>query len=302
MVKLIIVFGLGAFLMLAGTTGLAQEQYRTEISTIYERIDPREMSQQFEYLFPQQPTNSRKIGYGLSGEFFFSPVNTASHPYAEAAFLERAGSIKYKVEQVEFKTEEQEATAYEHFFLVNYAKTGFPLAIEASVDAVRLDYSDPDRKQIKSYDSSFSIGNYFTNSLLAGVDFRLYDVHQDYWNFGRLRYGLFAKYVYAFDGGGALSLEAKVGKWGLENKTGSLSLVYYWTRAFSSGIGFENTSGELTCIANGRTYTANLQYFLTPRISMTGVYNRFLYSGPEDFFYNGFEDTKSFSVTLAARF
>lgn len=287
------VSGLFMIFVFCTAAAYAEEQYQTEISAIYLRSDANQ--------------DSRAIMYGVSAQVFFEPVKTAEHPYAEAAFLERIGSVFVTALNVDEKSGPLKGKGPMLDLGVNYAKPGFPLAIQATYAASKQDYDAPFSGDVKSSSYGLSVGNYFTNTLLAGVEY-LYNT-ADFSFTGssstikNTGYGLFAKYVYELEHGKELSFEGSLGTGKsddgnetLSNTNVALSVDYFFTRSLSAGVGIKNSSGKDEN-AEGRTYSANARYFITPGFSVQATYDRFLNSNA------GFANNdKSFGVFLAARF
>jgi hypothetical protein len=90
---------LGLALTFASTIAYAEEQYRTEISATYQR-------------FNFKGEAGAEDG-GLGVELFLAPVNTDDHPYAEAGFLKKIGSLGFfgKLHYFYIKQKPQEGTA-----------------------------------------------------------------------------------------------------------------------------------------------------------------------------------------------
>lgn len=69
-----------AVLGFCAATAYAEDAYQTEIAANYLRYD--------------SSLDYRSTSTTVFAEVFFAPVKTADHPYAEAAFLERIGSVR----------------------------------------------------------------------------------------------------------------------------------------------------------------------------------------------------------------
>ncbi len=300
-----------------------EDQYQAQISTIYQWIDSRDSRATFISLMPEEPTDNRTISYGFSGEIFFAPVSTVDHPYAEAAFLEHIGSAFFSWQHMDFRSGIRHGTGPEQQFVLNYARPGFPLAIAISFDKSRLRFYDSGQGETREYKSGISIGNYLTNSLLVGIEIaynyaeaiNMINVNPDmfFLNSETLGYGVVSKYVRQLNRDRSVSFQSRINQTRSVhsaqpiNTTESVSLVYYWTRRMSAGIGFENSSSKslaipggrtYSAIPGGRTYSANFEYFFTRRLSLTGAYGRFHLTDNN----LGFGDANSFNFTLAARF
>jgi predicted porin len=284
---------LSALFLLVGAGAQAEEQYRAEVSGFYSWSDADQ--------------NFRTILYGVSGELFFEPVNTDEHAYAEAAFLERAGSVFVTAAKVDEKLDSLEGDGPLFAVRVNYAKKGFPLAIQAEYTRTKVDYKDPFSGDTTDNEYALKVGNYFMDNLLAGVEYSYRKSETEIAGFlpseiKTTDYALFAKYVQDLGHHHEVSLEASVGQSKekdeietLTNTFVSLLADYYFSRSLRAGAGIENSSGENDA-EEGITYSANVRYYITPRFSIQAVYDRFLNS------HDGLESDRTFNVIAAARF
>lgn len=283
----VLVFTFGAY---------AEEQYQTEISGIYSRTNG--------YL-----TNGgqgiKTTVYGASAEIFFQPVNTEEHPYAEAAFLERVGSVGARAAQLKLEGRVQ-ADGPMFGIGANLAKPGFPLAFELMYTRSKIDEDQPLVGTFKGSTLSTALGNYFTDTLLAGVE---YDYSSNELEFtgleGTIRernYALFAKYVLELGHGSEVSIEASVGK-ATEtedevtdrNTEEEILADYYFNKSLSVGAGFGKSTGDLES-TEGKTLSANARYFFSPAFSVQAVYERFRNSN------DGEQHENMYQVIVAGRF
>jgi hypothetical protein len=284
---------LSVVLVFCAVAAYAEEQYQAEVSANYSRSD---------YDF-----DSRAIMYGVSAEVFFEPVKTTEHPYAEAAFLERIGSAFVFVGNFDSKAGSSEGKGPMLEVGVNYAKPGFPLAIQAMYFTSKQDYGAPFNGTVKSNGYALRVGNYFTNTLLAGVEYMYDKADFSFTGFSMASsnikdYRLFAKYIYELEHGRELSFEENMGTTKSDDGTKTLSntdvalaVDYFFSRSLSAGAGIGNNSGK-DKNSEGRTYSANIRYFFTPRFSARATYDRFLNANP------GLSNDKIVGATLAARF
>lgn len=281
----------------------AEEQYQTEVSATYNRFDA--------------DLGSRVITYGVSGQVFFAPVPTAEHPYAEAAFLERIGSVILTAEKEESKSGSGFVKGDGPVYMADltFAKPGMPIAAEILYSRLRLDFDTPLEGFYVAKESvgGLRVGNYFTNTLFAGVQYMYRTIQISFMGnpSSALRgndYGLFAKYVREI-GHQELSLEAELGQRTeseeadrLRNTEFSIAADYFFTKGLSAGVGFKNSSGTAE-LEEGKTYSANVRYFITPRLSVQALYNRFLNSHPLIAFSDQtLESTRQFGFVVAGRF
>jgi hypothetical protein len=285
----------------------AEQQYQTEVTTTYRKLDSWNNMPFSPFLFATR-TDNGTIAYGLTGELFFAPANTLSHPIAEAAFLEHTGSVFLSLERVEQRLGTFEGTGPGLHLAVNYARSGSPLTVEASFEESKSHFTAGNIVDWKTDRYGIKVGDYFTNGLLAGVGIdhtKTNDLSGPSFilNADVLSYQLFLKYVRQLEGGKGIKVETKIewsawstddGRKDTSSDIMSVSIVYYWTQAIGTGIGFQQSGGIYT--PQGQTYTASVDYFITPSFSVKGVYDRFLTSN------NVYGDSNSYNIALAARF
>ncbi len=274
------------------TANAAEDQYQAEISALYNH---HESSDDFKMDIA-----------GISGEFFFSPVNTKEHPYAEAAFLERVGSVFVASFLSDIKGTGLTADGITYDIGVNLAQPGFPLAVQLVYMTSDYDYDQPSA----SFESNLygiSLGNYVTDNLMAGVE---YSSSKSEWSnslfptmtWKSKDYGLFARYAGELSEGKHVSLEGSLGQSKSEDdieseKNANIGLAadYFFNRALSAGIGIERSSGD-SQTEEGMTYTANVRYFITSQFSLQAAYDRFLNSNA------GVASDWSYTLGAAVRF
>lgn len=279
-----------AALGLCAVAASAEEQYQSEISAVYGRTD---YSQDF-----------RVTTIGAMAEVFFAPVNTTGHPYAEAAFLERAGSVIVTASDIGLKASLADGDGRVLRAGVNYAKPDFPLAVQATYGKTKYDYDAPYNYAYEGNDYSIRVGNYFTRTLLAGVNYANSKIDESTTGFSMKSkdVGIFAHYVNELGQGTALSLDGSLlsstsddGSGSLRNTVERVSVDYFFSRGLSAGVGIENSSGK-DLDNEGRTYSANVRYFVSPRLSFLAMYDRSLAANA------GSDDTKSVVIVAALRF
>lgn len=270
----------------------AEEQYQAEISVGSNRSD--------------YDQDVRAITDTFSAEIFFAPVKTAERPYAAAAFLERNGSVKLSIGDSGVNSGTGEGSGPRLFAGVNYARPDFPLAIQATYSKSKFEYGAPINMTSNSNAYSISIGNYFTRALLAGIGYAnsKSDASRPGMptlTFKNTDYSLFARYINELEHGTALDLAGSLssstsddGTSKLRNIIEQFSVEYFFNRGLSAGIGIENRSGE-NLGSEGRTYSADVRYFASPRFSVIAMYGRFLNANA------GYTSDKHFGVTMALR-
>lgn len=271
----------------------AQEDYRSEISASYLNFDPSD--------------DGTMYVYGASAELFFAPVSTAEHAYAEAAFLERAGSLRVGVQNQVDHSGIDKSDGPGIGVALTYAKAGFPLAIGASYSQTWIASGDSAGTDFEARSYGLRVGNYFTDSLLAGL---LYSYSKNEFSSPGTpdsstesnTYGIFARYAHELQGETSLSFEGELVSERYDNNTetltntiSALDVDYYFSHKLSVGLGVANNTGEEEA-NEGMTYGARARYFFTPQVSLLAGYNRFLSAN------EGYGSAKTFSTTLAMRF
>lgn len=270
----------------------AEEEYQTEISADYLRADT---SQDF-----------RSTMISASAKVFLEPVKTAEHPYSEAAFLERIGSVSVTAYDIGMKAGIIKGDGRLFAAGVNYAKPDFPLAIQVGYFNSKIDFDTPFGSPATSKSNGYSIGigNYFTNSLLAGLDYEntRYESSGTPVLLKHKNLGLFAHYVDEMEHGNALSLDGRLyrstyddGIENLKNTIEHFTADYFFSRGLSAGFGIENNTGA-DLVNEGRTYSANIRSFISSDLSVNAMYSRSLSA------HAGYPDEKFFNIGMALRF
>jgi len=297
-----------ALMIVLAPASYAEEQYQTEIGTSFRKFDSR--SNQTFTIFGMALSDSEATAYGLTGEVFFTPVNTANHLLGEAAFLERSGSVFIGYQHVEQKLGTLKGAGPELQFAVNYVRPGLPLTAQAFIEDSKIHYTAGSNGDLKVTTYGINVGDYFTDGLLAGIGFegmKTEDSSRPFFpyfttNSDTQGWQLFLTYVHELDRGRGIKLEAKGGVSRTKTDRGpaylnssseSISMVYYWTRALGTGVEIQNTDGVY--FPEGLAYTANVTYFVTPQFSINGIYDSFRTSGSAG-------DSNTYNITLAARF
>jgi len=271
----------------------AEEQYQTAVSGLYSHVDGDQ--------------GSSTISYGLSGREYFTPVKTDGHPYSEASFLERIGSMYGVVQQQEFKSPGRTGDGPFLGIELNATKPGFPLAIELFYNRSMRDYDPPSTLEATTDIYGTRAGYFITDTGIVGIQ-HLYST-SDNESAGysptiirQQQYGFFTKYDHDLGENKMVSLQATLTKHTtrqftemLRNTEESLSVDYYFTRSLSAGVEFKNKSG--TEVAwEGKTWSAGIQYYVTRLISVNVGFSRFLNAN------DGKESSKSYTTGLSARF
>lgn len=289
----------------------ALEQYQTEITAGYERLD-----------FDGSPSRAIDATAGL--EYFLAPVNTANHPYAEAAFLERIGSAGITATDSDFTSHSFKSDLRTYDLFVHYTAPDFPAVLTAgwstaSGDAKFDDYFFTFQSHYQSHTASDSyyldLGTYLSYGLLASIGYRYDAGETTSTSFGTLmpvetsrsvsrghEYTFSTKYVKETGSGTAFNLEAALEQDVFDTgppskKTTIVSFAgdFYFTRSVSVGAEIESDNAPFN-YSDGKTYSARAKVFLTPRVSAAVRYDRFINDNP------GLRNNRDFSIMLAARF
>lgn len=201
----------------------ADSSYRAEMSAGYGQFDA--------------DSDSDTTGYGLSGTYYFSGVDTKNHPLAEAAFLENSSNVyaRWAREDYDGLDGNTDVSVVGADF---YAPNSM-LFLGAGITKVDVnDGFGPDD------DTAWfaKIGVTPVDGLLVWSQFYEDVDVSDHWNIN-------AKYVVPLAGETAINLEAGYADWDDGDNTTSIGADYYFNRSFSLGAGYtfadENDGYEL---------------------------------------------------------
>jgi len=285
------------FVLMSSAAAYSQEQYRTEISATYRRSD-------FEF-------EGRGIDTGAGLEYFLAPVNTDSHPYAEAAFLGKIGSVGFSVRDHDFKSGAAKADGQSYDLFVNYTTPDFPVVVRVEWVRTKDDFQ-VSSDQIKGESDLYRIalGKYLSYGLLATIGygqdhskstFTTPTITDSNSNTSE-EYSLNAKYVKELTGGTAVNLEANAVQYKFDvsgesrdSELVSLGGDYYFSRGLSVGANVLSNNSWFRA-GDGKIYNVNARAFITPHLSLKVEYERFLNDN------SGEQNGRNYAVTLAARF
>lgn len=286
-------FLLGLCVVLFFTTAAhSQDQYRAEVSGIYTRTD-------YEW-------GGRALATAVAGEIFFAPVKTANHPFAEAAFLEKIGSASLSAGTYDYKSFPLKGDGPYYQAYLNYTSPDFPLVLEAILGTASVDYEDSSYSADSDY-YSIAIGKYLSYGLLSTIGYYQRNTTSTFMTSPTEKskdhvYFFSTKYVRETEGGTGVNVEADLTRYQFANddETGndytiSLAGDYYFTRSLSAGLGFASAIA-VDKFDDGKTYSANIRAFITPRLSLQAIYDRFLND------HDGEPSNRNFALILAARF
>lgn len=285
------IFVLSAVLVFISTAAFSEEQYSSEVSIHHHRTD---------YQF-----NGRSLDNGVAASFFLMPVKTGDHPYAEAAFLEKIGSVNLSAGQTDYRAGTLEGDGSYFSASLNYTTPDFPLVITPIVSISSEDYTNSFVKSADGKVYGLAVGKFLSYGLLATVGY-----YNSKWEYDYIsatdddityhQYFLMAKYVKETGGGSGLNLEAGVQRIQASDSDSSGNFYpffaaadYYFTRGLSAGIGIDVINDS---DSDSKTYSANIRNFFTPSISLQISYDRNL----DD--QAGEPDSRDFMLTASARF
>jgi hypothetical protein len=271
-------------------TVYAQDSYQAEVSA--------------KYYSSEDDNNIEYKIYGVNGEVYFSKVDTTGHPLAEAAFLERIGSIKITAGIEEFKDDSNvKADGPLYGVEATFMNPKLPIAFQASFITSKLEFDSPSDGDATKDLYEFGFGYFVTDRLIAGLKYGYSEVEQpipgakEYNN-----YELSAKYVRVLTDDTAFNIEGGLLLRQFDDDTEDESNVifnilcdYYINQKVSIGVGFEINTGDIKD-DEGKTFAIDFKAFVLPRISINAGFAKFLADNDEGV------DKGSLQVTLSARF
>ncbi len=275
-------------------TVYAQDSYQAEVSAKY-------------YSSEDDDNIEYKI-YGVNAAVYFSKVDTTGHPLAEAAFLERIGSIEVIAGTKEYK-EEPNAEADGPLYGVGatFMNPKLPISFQASFITSKLEFDSPSDGDATKELYEFGLGYFITNRLIAEL---IYGYSEEELSISGMpnitteynNYELSAKYVKVLVDGTAFNIEGglvlRQFDKGAEDGSNTIFKVlcdYYINQKVSIGAGFEINTGDYKG-DEGKTFAMDFKAFVLPRISINAGFEKFLADN------DGGADKESLQVTLSARF
>ena len=232
--------------------------YQGEISAAYADVD--------------NEFNSEGDFFGVEGKFYFSPVDTKSHPLAEAAFIEKASSVYADLGTYEFKEADAKMNFYQRSIGVDFYIPNTMLYLGAGVNEIKSKYVLPSNGNVpggrssSDWDSSWFVkaGVAPVTGLLVWTEFTEDVDVSDEWNIN-------GKYVIPLAGEQALNVEASYERSDLgfyEENVISGAVDYYVDRNLSVGTGFVNSSFDDSVESDSTTdYFVRARNFFTDNIS-----------------------------------
>lgn len=271
-------------------TVYAQDSYQAEVSA--------------KYCSSEDDDNIEYKIYGVNAEVYFSKVDTTGHPLAEAAFLERIGSIEVIAGIEEFKEDTNvEADGPLYGVGATFMNPKLPIAFQASFITSKLEFDSPSDGDATKDLYEFGFGYFITDRLIAWLIYGYSDVEQPIPGAKESNnYELSAKYVRVLADGTAFNIEGglvlRQFDDGTEDGSNTIFNVlcdYYINQKVSIGAGFEINTGDYKG-DEGKTFAMDFKAFVLPRISINAGFEKFLADN------DGGADKESLQVTLSARF
>jgi hypothetical protein len=267
-------FGLFLLVSVLIKTSYAQENYQFELAP--------------EYRASEDDDDVKTTIYAVTGRFYFSPVNIGSHPYAEAAFLERVGNVGLILGQTKLDFGdgiEGDGPAYGAELV--FMQPGSPIFIEANY--VRSEFSSDAPLDVESEGDVYSLqlGGFVTQGLRVNLGYAHQEVNvtsllagiDDTTEFDA--YAVIAKFVKELSGGTAVNVEGffEINRFddGIDdgsNTEAHIAADYYFTQGLSAGIGFTANQGDDEG-DEGKTFLVRLNAFITPRFSINASFEQF---------------------------
>ncbi len=240
-----ILLSLCIFVSFFRITSHAQESYQTEFS--------------LEYYSSEDDDNYEDKLYGVSAEVHFSQVDTKGHPYAEAAFLERVGSVELVIGKSETELDSiAEGDGPLYGAMLTLMKPDLPIAIQATYLKSKLEFEPPlDGADTEADGYGIEIGHFLSDGLLVSIGYMHSETdltipiltvdetikHDDY--------ELYAKFVKENLGGTAYNVEGTLGisqfDDGRDDGSNNFIVVsgnYYFNRRISLGGELEINIGD----------------------------------------------------------
>ena len=285
---------LSSFSTCVVSSAYAQDNYQTEISASY-----YSSKNDADYDFTD---------YSINIKQHFAPVNTSSHPLAEASFLERIGSIDLLVGIVDEQYGSGiEADGNTYGAMLTYMKPEMSIALQAMFAKADLEF-DPPVDADRTVDVySFGVGKFLHDGFLVGIqhshaEYELSISGAPYSSYDIDSYEVAAKYVSDLPVGTSFNVEGTLGfkKYddGSVDDTNTIFEVsgdYYFDVKNSVACGLSINTGD-NKDAEGKEYAIGFNTFMTPQFNFDASFKKFLAANSEG------EDDESFNITLSARF
>lgn len=273
----------GIWIILSIHTLYAKDTYRSEFA--------------LEYYTSEEAATESNI-YGTAAEIYFSPVDTTNHPYAEAAFLERVGSVGMFIGHGETETEwyyygGSVLTGIDEEIYgaaLTYATPGSPIFFQAGYakSEINCEYDSGYEYETSLEKQHLAIGFFVLDNLLIAATYSQETPESSSMDYDDI--SLSAKLVQenpddtAITIGGGIQLSecydtgfspGEYG-WGAEAEKNIIVNVYgdyYFNRKMSLGGGLSLNTGDWEP-DEGKTVSINGKFFINPAFSTYAAFER----------------------------
>ncbi|MDH4099616.1 MAG: putative porin [Nitrospirota bacterium] len=288
---------LSSFLALSANISYAKDSYQSEISAKYYHL--------------KDDDHNKVSRYTADANIFFSTVNTAGHPLAEAAFLERIGYASFQAGKYDSKASGgPKARGPFYGVSTTYRKPNLPIALLASYTRTDIDYKSGFSGDMKSDAYGVGVGYFLGKSLLAQANF----VHSE--SDSKIdspvstttkakfnTYYLTGKYVKELGNGTAYNVAGLLGMAQQDSSRSSrktnwgygISGDYYFNQKISLGANVTIDSGENKS-SEGIAAGLRLVNFINSQFAVKLGYSRFFAENSEG------QDDNSYTVDVTLRF
>lgn len=227
--------------------------YQSEISATYADIDISDSSAEGYFV-------------GLEGTYYFAPVDTANHPLAEAAFIQKSNNVYLNLGNTEYKSDAGRSDIYHRSLGVDFYVPNTMVYLGAGINEgkSKTAFSGENYSYSTKWDSAWFVraGIAPVTGLLVWSEFTEDVDVSDEWNIN-------GKYVIPLSGEHALNIEASY-----ENSYDVVDAItvaadYYLDRNLSLGAGFTNLSYDGDGDNNSETeYLIRARQFFTDNASL----------------------------------
>ncbi|MCE3253216.1 MAG: hypothetical protein K0Q67_2236 [Cellvibrio sp.] len=229
--------------------------YQSELSAAYADIDISESSEEGYFV-------------DLEGKYYFAPVDTANHPLAEAAFIQKASNAYLNLGNAEYKDAGERLDIYHRSLGVDFyiPNSMFYLGAGISERKSKASWAGGNYSDSNQWDSTWFVkaGIAPVTGLLVWSEFTEDVDVSDEWDIN-------GKYVIPLSGEQALNIEASYENTYDVIDTITVAADYYLDRHLSLGAGFINTSydGDRYSDSESNTdYLIRARQFFTDNASL----------------------------------
>lgn len=274
----------------------AQENFQTEISAYHYNLE--------------DDNDLEFTANSIILKQHFAPVDTSDHPLAEAAFLERIGSVELLIGIADLQYgygSGSEADGSEYGASITYMEPELPIALQAMFVKTDLEFDSPADADMTINAYTLGIGRFLEDGVIFGIEHSHSETELSSPGFPKYTneidtYEVAAKYVSDLPDGKAFNVEGTLGfkKYddGSVDDTNTIFEVsgdYYFDVKTSIACGLSINTGD-NKDAEGKEYAIGFNTFMTSNFNIDIGFKKFLADNSKG------EDDESFNVTLSARF